>query len=390
MPDISIHIADDPSWWGLPGYSPHVATTLVGAYRELKHGTRTLSAYEDILRAVKPLTAQPMAWPQRLRVEYVLGMCCAGLDVYTDALRHLGAALAIAADERDRAAYAEVAFLSGSIKNGAGHFSAGMTDQALCVTTTRELREQAIAAGQSAGPLISLEMLALISLSTAQFMRAYFDDSLNMLGQATRLFNGDPLSDLAAANITWMRAIHDRWKGSLDSALAHAQRAAEIYARSGPPAGYGRIQAIVADIAMDLAESFPAVAPNYGRDAYLTLARPYVERALALAREQHDQGGEGIALLAVTRVNRLASAGLSNTLPTVESVLSLADDLRNPELRAQAYFALGQEFAARGEHARARSCYRLALAELDETEGVAMRLWSQRALLESEEMHPDE
>jgi tetratricopeptide (TPR) repeat protein len=389
MPYSSIHVPDDSSWHHLPAYSSHVARMLEQAYREIKHGTRTVVAYEQILQTIRPLAARPMAWPQWLRVRYVLGMCYAGLDAYTDALRHLAAALAIATDKQDWAAYAEVAFLSGSVKNGAGHFAGSMTDQLLCVTTTRELREQAAAAGQSAAPLANLEMLALIGLSTAQFMRAHFDDSAHHLGEAARLFTGDPLTDLAAANITWLRAIHDRWKGSLESALAHAQRAAEVYARSGPPAGYGRIQAIVADIAMDLAESFPATAPTYGRNAYLTLARPYIERALTLAREQHDQGGEGIALLALARMTQLTTVGIGNALPAIESVLARAGAMHDTALRAQAYYSLGREFAAHGEFSRARACYRLALSELGGTEGDAMRLWPQRALLESEEMHPD-
>lgn len=390
LADASIHVADDPSWRELDGYSSHVAATLGWAYGQLKFGTRTVGAYEDILRRVKPLTAHAMAWPQRLRLGYVLGMCYAGLDAYTDALRHLAAALAIAADERDQQAYAEIAFLSGSVKNATGRFAGGMTDQVLCVTATRELREQAAAVGRSDASLAGLEMLALVSLSTAQFMRAHFDDSASLLREAAHLFDGDPQTDLAAANITWMRAIHERWKGSLESALSHAQRAAEVYARSGPPAGYGRIQAIVADIAMDLAESFPVAAPGYGRDAYLTLARPYVDRALALAREQHDRGGEGIALLAVARATRLETVGLGNTLATLESVLYLADEMSDTGLRAQTYFALGQEYESRGYFSQAQACYRHALHELDGTEAVAMRLWPHRALLLSQEMHPDE
>jgi len=390
MPHASIQIADDTSWRELNGYSAHVATTLGWAYRALKHSTRTLGAYEEILRRVLPLPAQPMAWPQRMRVRYVLGMCYAGLNAYTDALPQLAAALTLATDRRDWEAFAEVAFLSGSVKNGQGHFGDGVTDQLLCVTTTRELRERASAAGRSAAPLASLEMLAHIGLATAQFMRTNYDDSASHLDEASRLFTGDPLTDLAAANITWMRANHDRWKGSIESALAHAQRAAEIYARSGPPAGYGRIQAIVADIAMDLAESFPPVIPTYGHDAYLTLARPYIERALTLAREQHDRGGEGIALLALTRLTRIETGGMGNTLPTIKSVLALAGEMDEAALRAQAYFTLGQELAARGEFSQSRTCYRLTLAELDDTEGDAMRLWPRRALLQSEEMHPDE
>lgn len=390
MPYVSIHIADDSSWCELNGYSAHVATTLGWAYRALKHGTHTLAAYEEILRRVGPLAAQPMAWPQCLRLRYVLGMCYAGLDAYTDALIQLAAALAIATDHRDWEAFAEIAFLSGSVKNGQGHFGEGITDQLLCVTTTRELREQASAAGRSAAPLASLEMLAHIGLATAQFMRTHYDDSASHLDEATRLFTGNPQTDLAAANITWLRANHDRWQGAIESALAHAQRAAEIYARSGPPAGYGRIQAIVADIALDLAESFPVVPPTYGHDAYLTLARPYLERALALAREQQDRGGEGLALLALARVTRIETVGTGNTLPTIEAVLALANAMHDAALRAQAYFTLGRELAAHGEFSRSRTCYRLALAELDSTEGNAMRLWPLRALLESEEMHPDE
>lgn len=390
MPYVSIHLADDPSWHELNGYSVHVAATLGWAYHALKHSTRALAAYEEILRRVGPLAAQPMAWPQRLRLRYVLGMCYASLDAYTDALPHLGAALAIATDQRDWEAFAEVAFLSGSVKNGQGHFADSMTDQLLCVTATRELREQAAAAGRSAAPLASLEMLARIGLATAQFMRADYGDSASHLDEAARLFTGNPQTDLAAANITWLRANHDRWQGAIESALAHAQRAAEVYARSGPPAGYGRIQAIVADIALDMAESFPTVTPTYGHDAYLTLARPYLERALALAREQQDRGGEGLALLTLARVTRIETAGAGNTIPTIEAVLALANTTHDAALRAQTYFTLGRELAARGEFSRSRTCYRLALAELDGTEGDAMRLWPLRALLQSEEMHPDE
>src|SRR5690348_293561 len=348
MPHASIQIADDTSWRELNGYSAHVATTLGWAYRALKHSTRTLGAYEEILRRVLPLPAQPMAWPQRMRVRYVLGICYPGLNAYTDALPQLAAALTLATDRRDWEAFAEVAFLSGSVKNGQGHFGDGVTDQLLGVTTTHELRERASAAGRSAAPLASLEMLAHIGLATAQFMRTNYDDSASHLDEAARLFTGNPQTDLAAANITWLRANHDRWKGAIESALAYAQRAAEIYARSGPPAGYGRIQAIVGDIALDMAESFSPLTPTYGHDAYLTLARPYLERALALAREQQDQGGECLALLALARVTRIETMGTGNTLPTIEAVLARANALHDAALRAQAFFTLGQELAAHG------------------------------------------
>jgi hypothetical protein len=159
-----------------------------------------------------------------------------------------------------------------------------------------------------------------------------------------------------------------------------------VFIEIGTPAASGRIQSVVADIALDLAETFPPGAHGGGaRSAFVTLAGPYIERALGLTRESQDVGGEGMALLAHARYSRARRLN-EDRLPAIEGVLRTARRLGDVALLAQAHTALGSELTARHESEAALVCYRQVLDALQGSDVPALGIWAHRAIVHADEL----
>ena len=142
----------------------------------------------------------------------------------------------------------------------------------------------------------------------------------------------------------------------------------------------GRLQAVVADIALDAAETYEREPPGDAHAAMLGPAAPYSMRAVRFARETRDTMGEGIALLARARFERAAGYATSRTF-AIEAAMTLARERDNIPLLAQAHTALGDEFVAVGAVERGLNRYRTMLDLTRPTEVPAIAHWAEVALI---------
>ena len=120
-----------------------------------------------------------------------------------------------------------------------------------------------------------------------------------------------------------------------------------------------RLQRVIAECALDLAEGSSPRLSGFGRDAYLGIARPAIEQALVIAKETSDLSGEGMALLVQAREERLRGEQ-TDRLTTIHAVLDCAEQLEDPALAILAYTARGQELAARDEREAALDAFQTA------------------------------
>jgi hypothetical protein len=138
---------------------------------------------------------------------------------------------------------------------------------------------------------------------------------------------------------------------------------AEAYAEHGVTRVHklylARMQRVIAECALDLAEGSSPSLIGFGRDAYLGIARPTIEQALVIARETSDLSGENMALLVRARVERLCGEQ-TDRLTTIHSALDCAEQLEDPALAILAYTARGQELAARDEREAALDAFQTA------------------------------
>jgi hypothetical protein len=153
----------------------------------------------------------------------------------------------------------------------------------------------------------------------------------------------------------------------------------DVIAQQAGPPSVVRAKLLVADIALDRAESRLS-GERADADNLLTLATPYVHSALALAEATQDQGGLGLAMLADARLSRLQGRE-SPRITTIEAVFSMAQQLGDIALLAQSQTALGDEFRYAGEKEASLMCYRATLDALGPSEIPALGVWAKRQLL---------
>jgi tetratricopeptide (TPR) repeat protein len=345
------------------------------AYGCLKQGL-----YRKACACVTHCLARPMSYRQRMRVFYVLARSAVGERDLSAAAIFLDEALGLALRLDDLSACAEIAYLHASVSSERQEFGVAADYCDISLEALHMLSD-----GITGSVDAAFELDVLVSLSVHDFLRARYDMSVACIGEARHLIALAPKRPLQAAAIEWMAALLDRWRGELPGALQHAMTASEVYAGSGALALDARIQSVVADIALDLAESFPAEGPHHARDAFVELAGPYAKRAVQLAREAQSAAGVGLGLLTRARYRR-ARGRHTEGIPTIAAVAHQAHQLGDVPLLGQAHTALGHELAARGETEAALNCYRTALDVLARSDASAMAVWPRRALLRASEM----
>lgn len=372
-----LHRPDDVRWRRNKLYSFPVAWALTDAYTEIVKRSHDVRGYQLARDYLMPHRSRPMCKPQRLLVSYVLAMASSAEHAYGEARDALDEALNLVEELGDPGAFAELAFLHASAHRASCRIAEAAKYHSKCLVTLWNL--SATNDDEIIDP--ALELSCLVDLAAAQTMLANFDAAEWCLEEARDLCAMVPEARLEAGMIPWVQAVIGRYRGELAPALWDAMQACDIYsdAAVGAPGAQARIQTVVADIALDMAEHAPAGKRYAARPALLKLAAPYVEHGLELARAGGDRAGEGLARLARARYERLSN-GNSNRLWEIEIVLRLADDIDDATLRGQAYLVLGQERAARGESSDAQiDCYDRATEELAGTDLLAITMLARHA-----------
>jgi tetratricopeptide (TPR) repeat protein len=328
-----------------------------------------------------------MSERQRLHVCYILALAYAADGKFAQALRWLDMALELGVALDDLGALAELLYLHGVASSRLLRYQEAAADHWDCLALLRNRDSDPNPAD------LAFELDVVEQLAEFEFLLAHYDRSASLLESAARLVPAAPEQRTEAAGLEWVRAQLYRWRGEKELALRHAMAAADVYAAIGSPAASGRIQTVVADIALDLAETFPPLpaGPRLGgaNSAFVTLAAPYVERALHLAHESQDMEGEGMALLARARYSRARQLN-EDRLPAIEGVARTAQRLEDMALLAQAQTALGHELAARREGEASLVCYRQALDTLQGSDMPALGVWAHRAIAHADELRSDD
>lgn len=382
MRSNSLFVADAPEWSAEPGYSPTVAEALRDAYHTLHLTSGRLDGQAQAHERLAACLHLPMSSRQRMRAQYVLGMSFAALGDVSKALGCLDEVLELAFGLRAFEAYAVCAYLCGAILGAVSQCQAATRYLALALETLREA-----GANSDESPNPALEVDILLSLSGQHFLLASFQTTERYLIEAKERLQPTGDSRKQAALLEWITALLLRWRGDSAAGLHHALAAADVLAELNTTPSYGRIQTVVAEIALDLAETTPAEGSHQSKTAYLMLARPYIDRALALARKtgEQDESGEGLAILTHVRYARLSGAD-SDGLGEIAMVLRTAKWLNDIPLQGQAMTSMGRELAARGDGDQAMNCYRAALDTLALSEVPAIGMWARRSLLLASEM----
>lgn len=392
--DLVLHSSldrpDDSLWHYEMDYNPYVAAWLKEAYALLRRTERSETAadgYLGVYMCTRRCQGRKMSHRQLMLVHYLIGSVFVKRDGdYSTGFEHFVTASDLAQQIGDTVSAIQLAHLAGSAARA----------MLRCIDATECLLHGLYLLRDMPLPLLtsstasSLEIDLLLALAPADFVLGAYAQAQHCLVEARMLLSDMSSNGLQEATIDWYDALLLRWQGRPEHALNAALRATDTYVRlaSSPAArlAFDRLSAVIADIALDLAESRLADGYESDRDQYVALARPHVMKAVQLANEVQDLPGWGLAELTRIRFERVAGCAADGRVAAVENVIKIGRQLQDVALLGQAQTALGHELASLGRQEQARTRYRKALDVLQYSEVPAMGTWARRALLNDSEM----
>jgi tetratricopeptide (TPR) repeat protein len=372
MLDSSLLFPDLPAWQNADSYSPSMAEVLRQAYRHLRSTPKCLDAFARVHHLLSAHLDDLMSARQRMHAYFLLGTACLAVEEWCLALEYLDEALEIATlGLQDAIASAQLAYLHATAHLALMDYRGAADDLGDTLNILRALGEDV------ESHIRVFELTVLGRMAMAQFVLADYDAASRFLSEAEPLLIFREQNIAGAGTVEWIWALIRRWQGQAPLALQHALVASGCYEVADAPNSYGRIQAVSAEIMLDLAEYFGGGDAHH---AYLEMAAPYIHRAVALARESYDPMGECLALLARTRLSRLQSQNEDRT-QTLEHLIKVGERASDRALVTQALTALGHEAASLGHISSALGCYRKAVTTASESNIPAIGRWAERAML---------
>lgn len=374
----------EPAEMPSPGDSAEVGRALSRCYVAIKVGQ-----YHQARIIAESAAHVAMSRRQQIRVWYVLAMAATGLGDPTLALGFLDQALdslggrpVDALPWDDLSVCAALAYLRAAASlelqrydESAEYYSLAL--EALRALSPEHSRENA-----------DLELEILTQMGYHDFAAADFVQCERRVEAARRLLPTAAASPLQGAAVEWIATLLDRWRGDSWPALGRALATLEAYAAAGPSKSLGRIQTVVADIALDLAETLPQDPLISARAEFLTLAARHADNAIQLADACGDTPGAGIARLAHIRWSRLASRN-EDRRKAIAAVEATARRLDDRPLLGQALTAMAGELLDRDLPDAAGACFRDAITTLSASRAPALAVWARRALLRASERSDD-
>lgn len=371
-------------WADEDGYHAPTTEHIMHAYRWLNSTAMQIdidpffAAYQHALACFD----LPMSLRQRLQACYAAAAACVAGEAYNEGLRYLGEAFELAEDLDDWAAWVELVALHAAVdselyryQRAAGYLADGLDVLKHATHMTRQPR------------WATLTVDLLLAHAACDYVLEDYATAQESLDQASIMTDELPNADLTRRrpSISWMKAIVARWRNDPAHALVQAQQAATAFSTATTPASsrsWGRLQSILADISLDLAEGLPP-APPHMPEMFLQLGSQYAADAVQYNQRTGDTIGEGIALLAQSRSDRLARLP-SDRVNTIQQVIASAEQVGDAALMAQGYTALGIELLARTSSTISDSglnCLRMALNVARSYEIPALGAWARRALV---------
>lgn len=377
-----LHLCDSPAWQLDVSYSPAVASALRSAFADLAAG-----AYTQAHARIEPYFVRPMAAQQRLRVCYALGLTSIAQGLTTTAQAVVDEGLEMSAQLEDYFACAQFARLQFASLNDSQMYGAALTylDVGLEALALCDMP-----AGQDAG-VLDFELGLRLGYASCAFLVAHYEDCLRQVEAAGRLARGLPATTqalLRLAEVDWVAALVERWRGNGQEAYVRGQRALQIYESMGAGDAAARMHVVLADILLDTIPSAARAAGMMSRLAYddtvLDLARAHLTSALPPLESSADTSWTAMASLSSVRLSRLTQRGF-DTLALLQSIEDTARKREDIPLLGQVYTSFGAELSAQQQVDAAKNCYRKAIALLTAGPAPALAVWPRRALLLEEE-----
>ena len=369
-----LDVPDSPVMHIDPEYSPEVAAILLDAYDRVKR-----HAYDEALACAARLADMPMSGEQRQRARYVSALAAVGLERLEAATQDLLDALETAAEEEDVEAVATLASFTAQIQHEMQRCedAAEYLDISLDAYRSLPAEQRRQRAGE--------ELVLLSKLAAQRFMSAAYTEAMATAEEARLLARSLPNNRRPLGEIEWTTALLYRWNGSLHAALEHALEAYRIYRSLNLTGVLARLRIVLADILLDLAARYLADGDQEALQGTLAQARPHILEALAQTSIFDDGGGQGMALLAYARYQRLTTPGKS-ARDAIWAAEQIASQTKDWALLGSTYTAYGDDLAADGRVAEAREAYTRALAALEHTQAPALSKWPRSALMRLQEM----
>ncbi|MGH2516393.1 MAG: hypothetical protein ACRDHP_12125, partial [Ktedonobacterales bacterium] len=251
MDSASLRVADSDSWHTAPGYSPRTARALRRAYAVLRAHRRDLRGYVAAYTSIRSHIERPMARHQYLRVAYVMALAHSAVGDYSQAIAWTDEALTLTDSLALPAARVDLLYLRGQCARALLRFRESAANHRQALGIHRQL-------AQGGEPTEDgLEMELLTQLAGTEFYLGEYATVQRRLDDAIALRRQTRMDPLIAATVEWMEAHLYRWSRQPARAVQPALVAAQIYTEAGSPASAARIQTILADIQLDVAEILP-------------------------------------------------------------------------------------------------------------------------------------
>jgi tetratricopeptide (TPR) repeat protein len=378
MPFHSLYTSDLPAWRAYPDYSVPVAAALDRAYVILFGPIDSPRRYEAALHAVESVQNLPMCPPQRLRIDFVKSVVYANLSENVPSLEAIDEAIAGAEALQDTASLRDGLHFRGPILRRVSLLEQAAEDYQRALTLQRELGE-VIGAFD---PVFELDLLSQLVGYT--FYSGHYDAAEQTLEEAHTVAARTPRlstsrkGKLLLARLDLGEAHLLRWRGEAALALEPASRASAVFTELGSPSNAGRVESMLSDCALDVAER---VAQGTHRDSLLRLARRHIDLARAFAQEGEDQMSTWMIRLREARYSRLVRAN-EDRIAAILKIARLAQAVEDEVMLSEAFTFLGDELASQGEIESALNRYREAIAVMEGSEVPAQEKWARRSIHE--------
>jgi tetratricopeptide (TPR) repeat protein len=340
---------------------------------------------ERITAQLKSLENKAMARCQLLELHELLGRAtyAGAAGDFKGAITSLNHALELAEELEDAQASARCMYYLGCVWRGNKNYMEAAKHFNDSLAFLERLHDTPTTVG-AASAASALELDVLCALAGQEFLLAHFEVAEQHLAAVQRLADTAPEARLGATTIFWVSALLQRWRGEPTCALASATHAADILHAARDRRNEGRLQSVIAEIALDLAETFSADPSASARRAFITTAGSCVARARRLAQETDDTIGTQQANLYGVRLSRMCHRS-EDRRAAIDTVLRYAEKHDDNLLAAQAYTSLGHELEAGGDHDGATNTYHKALKAVEQSGASAYAVWPLRELRRAEE-----
>lgn len=380
MPKTFLDVAYTDKELSNPATDRHTAEALRIAYACSKLGN-----YQRTLDTLQHYLSRAMSDRQFIRVRYLGGFAWSQLGSFTLASEMLGEAYERVQRLDDLGASALISYVHGTNFYYSNKFG---TASHWYRTTLDTWHSIGIEPTEMTSQDISFEANALVGLGLQRLWLADYDEAERLLIRAGAVLSvtSDPEGSVPQmARIKWTLALIQRWQGKLRDAYHHAREALDVYEVAGQPNAVSRLRTVLADILLDIAESYSTTLAATSLDRLFRPAKAHLDQAMQESKQAMDEASEGMAILTHARYLRATHDQNRDRVKPVETAGHMAIGSGDLSLLGQAFAGRADELALQGNYDAATTSYYNAIEILTKNGVPALARWPRRSLLRMQE-----